>query len=309
MAPINRRLVRIAVTLAAFGALSGAVGTLVVVLGVYDIGATTRHTQPVFSLLDKTLSYAVRRSAADVKVPPLDDPRLLVRGAACFRDHCVQCHGGPGVAPEPFGLSMQPLPGPLVDAARRWHEREIYWITRNGIRMSGMPAWEVRLSEDDLWAVTAFVAGLPAMSPPGYEAAMDEVRGQSCPLQRGTPGAAADRAMPPAGPPDPAPGAKPPSPQAPPEMDPERARLLLHQYACVSCHRVPGVTGPNTLVGPPLEGMARRRLIAGRLTNTPENMVRWLQDPQGVKPGTAMPALGITDEHARLMAAYLSRSH
>ena len=49
-------------------------------------------------------------------MPPLDDPARLARGAACYRAHCVQCHGGPGVAPGPDGMSMQPLPGPLLDA-------------------------------------------------------------------------------------------------------------------------------------------------------------------------------------------------
>jgi cytochrome c1 len=89
----------------------------------------------------------------------------------------------------------------------------------------------------------------------------------------------------------------------------EQARVALRQYACVACHRIPGVTGSATHVGPPLHGLARRELIAGRLPNTRDNLVRWIRAPQAVKPGSAMPDLGVTEEHARVMAAYLAGLH
>ena len=59
---------------------------------------------------------------------------------------------------------MQPVPGPLVDADLNWETRELYWITRNGIKMSGMPAWEYHLSDNDIWAVVAFVSAMPNMT-------------------------------------------------------------------------------------------------------------------------------------------------
>jgi cytochrome c1 len=58
-------------------------------------------------------------------------------------------------------------------------------------------------------------------------------------------------------------------------------------------------------VGPPLAGFARRRFIAGRVPNEPEELVKWIRHPQGIKPGTAMPDLGVSDQHARDIAAYL----
>jgi mono/diheme cytochrome c family protein len=65
---------------------------------------------------------------------------------------------------------MQPVPGPLVDASRHWKPHELYWITRHGIKMSGMPAWEFHLSEDDMWATVAFVMQLPTLSAADYRA-------------------------------------------------------------------------------------------------------------------------------------------
>ena len=85
----------------------------------------------------------------------------------------------------------------------------------------------------------------------------------------------------------------------------ERGRRALQQYACSACHMIPGITGAEVHVGPPLAGIASRRLIAGALANTPENLERWLVHTQQVKPGTAMPQLGVTQRDARDMAGYL----
>lgn len=87
--------------------------------------------------------------------------------------------------------------------------------------------------------------------------------------------------------------------------DPARGELALRQYACPTCHIIPGMVGAWGLAGPPLNQWARRVYITGALPNTPDNLVRWLQDPQEVSPGTAMPDLGVTERDARDMAAYL----
>ena len=79
----------------------------------------------------------------------------------------------------------------------------------------------------------------------------------------------------------------------------------MRTYGCIRCHTVPGVTGANALVGPPLAGWSKRRFIAGRVPNEPEELVRWIVHPQGIKPGTAMPDLGVTETDARHIAAYL----
>ena len=87
--------------------------------------------------------------------------------------------------------------------------------------------------------------------------------------------------------------------------DPARGRELVHEYACGSCHVIPGVGGAGSLAGPPLTHWTERQYIAGALWNTPENLVVWIVDPQAVEPGTAMPDMGVTEEEARHMAAYL----
>ena len=87
--------------------------------------------------------------------------------------------------------------------------------------------------------------------------------------------------------------------------DPERGKTALAGFGCTSCHTIPGVRGANGLVGPPLTMFARRAYIAGQVPNDAENLVRWIQNPQAIEPGTAMPNLGVVPAVARDMAAYL----
>jgi cytochrome c2 len=85
----------------------------------------------------------------------------------------------------------------------------------------------------------------------------------------------------------------------------ERGARLIRNYGCGSCHTIPGIDGAQGLVGPPLTAMGRRVFIAGLLRNTPENMTEWLQAPQSIVPGNAMPDMGLSSRDARDIAAYL----
>jgi cytochrome c2 len=82
-------------------------------------------------------------------------------------------------------------------------------------------------------------------------------------------------------------------------------KAAIERLGCTSCHRIPGLREPEARVGPPLDDMAERRYIAGDEPNTLSVMLRWLQDPQAVEPGTLMPDLGVTEREARDIAAYL----
>jgi mono/diheme cytochrome c family protein len=242
--------------------------------GVYDISATDQHLAPTYWLLDTGMRRSVKQRAAEIPVPDLNQPGQLPRGLALYRQHCVQCHGAPGVAPEPFALGMTPAPANLVYTARQWSPAEVFWVVKEGIKMTGMPAWKYRLADEDIWAIVSFVRELPKLSPEDY-------------LSRKT-----ERAK-----------AAVPAASA---ADAGRGRKAINQYACVTCHEIPGIVGANAPVGPPLTEIGTRGFIAGVLPNTPENMVRWIRRPQAVSPRSAMPDLGVTEQDARDIAAYLS---
>jgi len=277
--PLVLLLVLVVSALAVLGALGG---WAFVMSGAYDVSATKAHWRPVYELLEVAMHRSVRQRADATLLPEatLRDPRLQAIGASCFRNHCVACHGGPGVPPASFALGLQPVPRSLTDSARSLSPGELMWVTRHGIKMSGMPAWEYRLSEEQLLAVTAFVAErLPRLSVSDYR----ELSGQPDAVCGPAEPAGSDAAQ----------GVR------------ARGELALRQHGCTACHVIPGVTGPDSGVGPSLDGFARRQLIAGRLPNTPANLERWIRDPQAVDANTAMPNLGVSERSAREMVQYL----
>ena len=87
--------------------------------------------------------------------------------------------------------------------------------------------------------------------------------------------------------------------------DPEAGRVAIAAIGCGVCHEIPGVTGANGVVGPPLEGFARRQFIAGVLPNRPGVLTHWVREAPALLPETAMPDLPIGEEQARDIAAYL----
>lgn len=264
-------------TLLALAVAAALAGAAVVYGGLYDVSATTQHLAPTYRIIDVALRRAVTQRAKDIKTPDLDRQAVIGRGLALYRDNCVPCHGAPGIPPQPFALGLRPAPANLVHTGREWTEAEVFWTVKHGIKMTGMPAWEYRLPDADLWAVTAFVMKLPELSPGEYRALASSV----------TPAAEA-----------PEPPLRPP--------DPERGKAAMLNYACITCHRIPGVVGPDAPVGPPLDGMGARTFIAGVLPNEPGMMERWLRSPQRAAPLSAMPDLGVGEQDARDMAAYLA---
>jgi cytochrome c len=87
--------------------------------------------------------------------------------------------------------------------------------------------------------------------------------------------------------------------------DPDRGKAAISKYGCPGCHNIPGVPGATATVGPPLDNIAVRSVLGGHLTNTPDNMERWIQKPQEVDPNNMMPDMSVTDQDAKDMTAYL----
>lgn len=261
--------------------LGGAGAAALMYSGFYNVAATEPHAPAAYYLMHFAMHRSVKVRAKDIRVPELNTPVRLLRGQLLFRQHCQQCHGAPGVAPDPVGLGLRPWPTNLTQDGREWPAREIYWVVKHGVRMTAMPAWEYRLGDEQLWDLVAFVKHrLPYLTPAQYR------EPPAAPPPRTVPAAAFAASF------------------TPPNA--ETGRHLAEQFLCASCHEIPGITGADHTVGPPLGGIARRAFIAGALPNTPENMVRWLQHPQQIQPDAAMPDLGIDEAQARQIAAFLA---
>ena len=88
--------------------------------------------------------------------------------------------------------------------------------------------------------------------------------------------------------------------------DPSRGEAMFIQYGCGSCHGVKHVRKASGGVGPPLDGLPVRAVIAGKLANSPDNLEAWIRDPQRISPGTAMPDLNVGERDARDISAFLN---
>jgi cytochrome c1 len=87
--------------------------------------------------------------------------------------------------------------------------------------------------------------------------------------------------------------------------DPRRGAAAIARYGCGSCHSIPQIAGAHGLTGPPLAGIGNRIYVAGMLANNPVNIERWIRNPKIVNERTAMPNLGVTEQDAVDIAAYL----
>lgn len=85
----------------------------------------------------------------------------------------------------------------------------------------------------------------------------------------------------------------------------QRGKLALQQRDCGVCHRIPGIRGARGDVGPSLHGYAQRVYVAGKFPHDAAHLVRWIRDAPALAPRTAMPAMGVSEQEARDMAAYL----
>jgi mono/diheme cytochrome c family protein len=138
--------------------------------GLYDVAATGPRGGLFDAIAGKVSDRSAEHHAEGIQVPPLNDPAQLKTGFAHYQEMCVTCHGAPGVKASEIGDGLNPHPPNLVRSTRDMPPNVVYWITKNGIKMTGMPAFGPTHSENDLWAITAFVKQLPTMTPEQYQA-------------------------------------------------------------------------------------------------------------------------------------------
>ena len=153
--------------------VAAAAGLAFINSGIYDIAATTPHFDLTHKLMRTLMEQSIKRHAQDVKVPDLNDPEKVHSGFKNFNAMCVTCHGAPGAAASEISKGLYPAPPNLAEAAKAWTSAELYVIIKNGIKMSGMPAWEQSHSGDEMWAIVAFLKVLPTMPANEYREAAE----------------------------------------------------------------------------------------------------------------------------------------
>ncbi len=139
--------------------------------GYINVGANVRHNVLSNWLLETTMHKSVKRHAQKltVTVPELGDHALILIGAENYDVMCAACHIPPGVSISPLAKGLNPMPPDLRKTAGQMSAKELFWVTKNGVRMTGMPAWGLTHNDDELWSLVAFMQTLPNLGPDEYK--------------------------------------------------------------------------------------------------------------------------------------------
>ena len=161
--------------LAVIGALAIIVAIAAAVFffgGFYNIAATEQDSGPVAWVLVHVRQAAIERHATDAPPGSLDDPATIRAGARAFAERgCVYCHGGPGAQWAKFSEGLNPGPPDLKDVVGDLEPRELFWVVKNGIKMTGMPSFgAVGVADQEIWSIVAFLKKLPTVSDADYKA-------------------------------------------------------------------------------------------------------------------------------------------
>lgn len=150
---------RVLRTLIALTLLAGIGGAAIVGLGLYNVSARNGHLPGVAWLMHTAYAQSVRLRAPDAgEVPPnLDDPDRIALGEMHFRSACAFCHAMPGQDQSATALAMNPTPPQIEQAVAPWEPRHLFWIVREGVKMTGMPHWPATGRDDEIWSVVAYL--------------------------------------------------------------------------------------------------------------------------------------------------------
>ena len=136
--------------------------------GLFNVAASHPHTKLTEWITHETMIHSVRRRAAGIAPPAYTSGAQVVRGFCTYETHCVACHGAAAVAREQWVSGFEPSPPYLLDATSKWTPSQLFWIAKNGIKMTGMPSWRNSLSDAQIWDVVGFLEAMRDLPPQTY---------------------------------------------------------------------------------------------------------------------------------------------
>jgi mono/diheme cytochrome c family protein len=156
------------IALLVLAVLSFAGAIAFVYSGVIDVSATTKDPGFVRWVLMKTMRRSAAARAEGIAPPALDAPDRVKKGAVGYEAMCSPCHGAPGREGSEIGKGLNPPPPDLAHSAKELTAAQLFWLTKNGVRMTGMPAFGPTHDDEAIWDIIAFVQRLPVMGAEEY---------------------------------------------------------------------------------------------------------------------------------------------
>lgn len=154
--------------LAGLGVVVGFLGFVVAASGIIPIKASAGHWPITRWFLSFSMRRSVETHTIGTKVPSLDEPWMVLKGAATYDASCSPCHGAPGQSRSDVLQELTPHPPRLAEVVGEWEPAELFYIVKHGVKLTGMPAWPVRHRDDEVWAMVAFLRMLPSLEADTY---------------------------------------------------------------------------------------------------------------------------------------------
>lgn len=128
-------------------------------------------------LIGRLTDNSIKHHAGEIsEISNLSDSSLVKTGFNHYNEMCVGCHGAPGIDRNEVAEGLYPRPPKLLKSAKEWKSTELFWIIKNGIKMTGMPGFGVSHPDDKIWAIVAFMEKLPDMSPAQYKSMENKLK-------------------------------------------------------------------------------------------------------------------------------------
>jgi mono/diheme cytochrome c family protein len=155
-------------------AISAIVGLLlggvVIWFGVYNVAAKDKHLLATISFLEIVRERSINVRANDIQVPDLTNENLIKEGAAHYAEMCTQCHLAPGLDESELHSGLYPQPPIFTDKEYNNTPQSQFWVIKNGLKMTGMPAWSPAHTDDQIWGMVAFLVKIKELSVEEYVA-------------------------------------------------------------------------------------------------------------------------------------------
>ncbi len=148
-------------------------GTAVFFFGGYFNIAANEENPPIVNwALIKVRMASVDSHAKGLSSPVnLDDPAVIQAGAKAFAARgCINCHGGPGVSWQKFSEGLNPDPPDLKELVPLREPGQLFFVVKNGIKMTGMPSFgAIGVEDKELWSIVAFIRKIPTVSEADFK--------------------------------------------------------------------------------------------------------------------------------------------
>ena len=149
--------------------LVAGAGAAYIYSGALDVAASTPHNAFEQSLFNIAMRRSVVAMSRSMTQPPRFTDDMFKDGFDHYEHMCAGCHGGPGIQRSEIGEGLNPQAPDLADAVPAWSPRQLFWIVKNGLKMTGMPSFGKTHDDNQVWSIVAFIEQLPGMSYQQYQ--------------------------------------------------------------------------------------------------------------------------------------------